>query len=269
MYLGADLQTCAETDVQGKLFPVGPIPHTPLATSTGLIGVDPGRCGLQIGRSLLVCTFWRQNAKTQVTTGVGYGDGVMPDTAPARGRLVVATPELRDPNFEGSVVLLLEHDDQGTLGVVLNRPSHTLVEDAMSSPPSAGGDGAGWNEVAVHPAVVFVGGPVRPNALIALAQIPQVIDSRRWQPLVGDLGVVSLSEGPISQAGSVAALRLFIGYAGWGPGQLQDEVDGGSWFVVDTAAEDTFSAQPEDLWRTVLRRQGGVFVTATTEPVLN
>lgn len=187
--------------------------------------------------------------------------------SPARGRLVVATPDLSDPNFDGTVVLLLEHEPQGSLGVVLNRPSELLITDAMTRSPSS--DETGWDDIADHPPVVFVGGPVRPNALIALARLSRVTDDDRWQPLSDDLGVLDIGEGPVDSVGDVTALRMFAGYAGWGPAQLEQEIQLGSWFVIEGQPTDGFITDPELLWRLVLRRQGGVFTTVTDNPVLN
>lgn len=179
----------------------------------------------------------------------------------------MATPDLADPNFDGSVVLLLEHDDEGCLGVVLNRPSPLPVHEAMSSPP--GGGEQSWDLVAAAPAVVFVGGPVRPNAVIALARIPTVLAPDRFEPVVDDIGVIDLSDGPIAHVGDLQSVRVFAGYAGWGARQLEEEIERGSWFVVDAQPSDCFSTTPMRLWRAVLRRQGGVFTTITDEPTMN
>lgn len=179
----------------------------------------------------------------------------------------MATPELEDPNFDGTVVLLLEHSPDGTLGVVLNRPSELELADAMSSPPTDGPQG--WDDIADPPSVVFVGGPVRPNAIIALARVPSVADPDRWEPVVADLGVIDVGNGLVPSVGTIAALRVFAGYAGWGAGQLEDEIDDGAWFVIPAQPADCFAAAPGGLWRAVLRRQGGVFTTATDTPVLN
>lgn len=191
----------------------------------------------------------------------------MAATGPGRGRLIVATPDLDDPNFDGTVVLLLEHGPEGALGVVLNRPSELPLDEAMSHAP--GGMTGAWADLADDPAVVFVGGPVRPNAIIALALVPQVADRSRWEPVVGPLGVVNVGDGPVTAVGDVRALRVFAGYAGWGAGQLEGEIEEGAWFVVDARPGDCFTADPEVLWRQVLRRQGGVFRTVTDNPVLN
>lgn len=187
--------------------------------------------------------------------------------APGRGRLVVATPDLDDPNFDGTVVLLLEHGPEGALGVVLNRASELALVEAMSGPPTR--DGRGWEDVADDPPVVFVGGPVRPNAIIALAVVADVADPSRWEPIADGLGVVNIGDGPLGEVGRIQGLRVFAGYAGWGAGQLEGEIEEGAWFVVEARPEDCFAAVPEELWHRVLRRQGGLFTTVTDNPVLN
>ena len=98
----------------------------------------------------------------------------------------MATPDLEDPNFDGTVVLLLEHGPGGALGVVLNRPSPLPVGEAMTAGPA--GPGTSWSDLATTPDVVFVGGPVQPNAVIALARVPEVSDNERWEPVFGDVG---------------------------------------------------------------------------------
>jgi putative transcriptional regulator len=186
---------------------------------------------------------------------------------PACGRLLVATPDLEDPNFALAVVLLLEHDAEGTVGVVLNRPSQLRVAEALPTPPA--GPGSSWEDLAAAPDVVFVGGPVQPNAVIALARVAEVTDPARWEPVLGDLGVIRLGEGPVPEVGEIRALRIFAGYAGWGAGQLDAELAEGSWFCVDAEVRDCTTAAPRKLWHAVLRRQGGVFASATDEPSLN
>lgn len=174
-----------------------------------------------------------------------------------RGRLIVATPDLADPNFSSTVVLLLEHGPDGALGVVLNRPSDLEVREAF----------ADWCPLVSSPPVVFVGGPVQPNAVIALARGGAGLDE--WEPVVGDVGVVNLGLDVEEAVGRLGALRIFAGYAGWGAGQLEAELASGSWFTVDAEPDDAFSDAPERLWRAVLTRQGGVFTTVTEDPSLN
>lgn len=184
---------------------------------------------------------------------------------PAVGRLLVATPDLNDPNFRTTVVLLLEHDTDGTLGIVLNRATEVALDDALSEPDDPFDTGA-WASRASNPPVIFVGGPVQTNALVALGRTAAAISHERWEPIMNEVGVLSLGGPPLED---LSGLRLFAGYAGWGPGQLDDEIVGGSWFVVDADPDDPFTADPSRLWWRVLRRQGGVFRTATDSPNLN
>ncbi|MGH8991067.1 MAG: YqgE/AlgH family protein [Acidimicrobiia bacterium] len=189
-----------------------------------------------------------------------------------RGRLLVATPELGDPNFERTVVLLLEHTPEGAVGVVLNRPSGTPLSEA-------GADWNGWDAFAAPPDVVFVGGPVARTAVIAVARSvdkpggsglsPEDNRPEGFQAVLGDLvGIIDLAVEPRG----VEAVRLFAGYAGWGGGQLEGELAAGGWFVLDALPDDPLSPEPEELWREVLRRQGGrlaLFATCPPDPSLN
>ncbi len=197
------------------------------------------------------------------------------DEGSLKGRLVVATPVLGDPNFARTVALVLEHGDHGALGLVLNRPS----EVALGAPLSR------WRELASPPGVLFVGGPVSREAVIGLARlagrgpgsgipgIPGIPGGARGvQPVVGDLNVVDLTADPDQLAPSVAALRIFTGYAGWGGGQLEAEIGQRAWFVVDAAPTDAFSSTPDGLWRDVLRRQAPAlrrFSLYPADPSLN
>lgn len=170
-----------------------------------------------------------------------------PVTGDLTGRLLVATPLIRDPNFERSVVLVLEHDsEEGAIGVVVNRPSDLEVEVAL-------GD---WRRVVSEPAVVFVGGPVSPEAAIALAEAPGA-DGTWFSPVLGALGTLDLGVDPDEVAGIVTRARVFSGYAGWNVGQLEGEIAEGSWFVVDPSPDDALGSRWADLWHDVLRRQGG------------
>jgi putative transcriptional regulator len=173
-----------------------------------------------------------------------------PDGPRLRGRLLVATPNIGDPNFDGTVILVLEHSDDGALGVVLNRPSDVHVAEHLP----------GWSDLVVSPQVVFLGGPVSPNAALCLARVDAEVDLDRegvWDPLVGPVGTVDLNRDPEEAAPGVAAVRIFAGYAGWGARQLEAEIADGGWFVVDADPSDALSPLPDDLWRQVLRRQTG------------
>lgn len=179
----------------------------------------------------------------------------MADTS-LRGRLLVSTPGLRDPNFDRTVVLVLEHDDEGALGLILNRPSATPVGEVLPA----------WDDVASDPSVVFVGGPVDGSAAICLGSCRPGATSAAIQAITPTLGVVDLDSDPGLLTHLVAYVRVFAGYAGWGGGQLDAEIEAGGWFVVDTLPGDAFTAAPGTLWRNVLRRQGGRLALVSTYP---
>lgn len=183
------------------------------------------------------------------------------------GRLLVATPALADPNFTRTVVLLLDHDQEGSLGVVLNRPSPVGVGDILEP----------WAELAGEPGVVFQGGPVSRDAALAVGVVPGEPreDGRPggsndgplgWRRVHGAIGLVDLEAPPELLAAELGALRIFAGYAGWGPGQLEREVEEGAWYVVDSEPGDVSSPAPEHLWRAVLRRQRGNLAMVATYP---
>jgi len=165
-----------------------------------------------------------------------------------RGRLLVATPDLEDPNFFRTVVLVLEHQAAGAMGVVLNRPS---TGTQVGAPLPA------WAALAAAPAVVFVGGPVQPEAAIGIARRVDRDDPDGFAPLFADLGTVDLERDPEAVTPRVDRVRVFAGYSGWGPGQLDQELDAGGWFQLAVDPSDLWSAEPEMLWRAVLRRQRG------------
>src|SRR4051795_5767162 len=141
------------------------------------------------------------------------------------GRLLVATPTLKDPNFDRTVVLLVAHETGGALGVVLNRATEVPVADVL-------GD---WGDLAGDPAVLFEGGPVQPESAICLARTRPQVKKRvtGFHQVSGALGTVDLWAAPDGLQGSVAGLRVFAGYSGWSPGHLEDEIPAGSWFVFD------------------------------------
>jgi len=162
-----------------------------------------------------------------------------------RGRLLVASPLLLDPHFTRTVVLLLDHGDEGAFGVVLNRPLPVGVDAVLP----------GWQGVVSHPDGLFQGGPVGLDGAIGLAVDPSgspVVDR-----LTGTFGLVDLDADPATVAGRFAGLRIFAGHSGWGGGQLEEEIGEGAWFVVPADPGDAFTATPESLWSRVLRRQGG------------
>jgi putative transcriptional regulator len=173
-----------------------------------------------------------------------------------RGRLLVATPDLRDPNFSRTVVLVLEHGAEGALGVVLNRPVDLLVDEVLPD----------WADRVSAPGCLFVGGPVSPSAAIGLGRGPDLPDA-----LFDGLATVDL-ELDGAPTPDLSALRIFVGYAGWAAGQLDEELEAGGWLVLDLEPGDPFTADPSELWVHVLRRQGGrtaIFALAPEDPSTN
>jgi putative transcriptional regulator len=169
---------------------------------------------------------------------------------PARGRLLVASPTLREPTFHRTVIAILEHTDEGALGVVVNRPGDVSLSDVV---PSVA-------DLASEPAVLFAGGPVEPQAAIALGMVPAgsaatVGPADGWRTVVPPLVTVDLDHDPLVLAAAMRELRVFAGYAGWGAGQLESEIAEGAWYVVDSLPLDPFFPAPERLWSAVLRRQ--------------
>jgi putative transcriptional regulator len=178
------------------------------------------------------------------------------DVAP--GTLLLATAELADPNFAHAVVLLLDVNDEGVLGVVLNRPSPVLVAEVLES----------WGDLCVEPEVLFRGGPVNPDGALAIALLRDADDVPvGFRSVVGRLGMVDLDTPVELLDGGLGGVRVYAGYAGWGAEQLRDEIAEGSWYVVAGQASDAFRADTTGLWRDVLRRQPGHLAWHTTRPV--
>ena len=161
-----------------------------------------------------------------------------------RGHLLVASPALIEPNFRRTVVLVGEHNEEGAVGVVLNRATDARVVEAV--PPLA--------QLAEEEDRLYVGGPVQPDSAVVIAEFDSpdaaellVFDSIGF--LIGDVDAES--------AGGVRRARVFAGYAGWGPGQLEAELALSSWIVERAVLEDVFTAAPDRLWNAVLLRKGG------------
>lgn len=157
---------------------------------------------------------------------------------------------LEDANFWRSVVLILEHTDTGALGLVINRPS---PEDSIPGLDE-------WVRLSAPPTVVFGGGPVDRDALIGLARAAQPSDGFAALPeatMPDGFGTVDLELAPEEVAAHFDGLRIFRGYAGWGAGQLDAELEVGGWIVVPAEPSDVFTDEPDELWRAVLRRQPG------------
>lgn len=173
------------------------------------------------------------------------------------GRLLVASPALTDPNFRRSVVIMLDHGEDGALGLVINRPLGVDVSAALPA----------WQPFATAPARLYRGGPVQLDSALGLCAVPgdseEPVGVKR---ILGSLGLVDLDTPPQVVAGGLAGLRIFAGYAGWENGQLEQEIKEGAWYVVEAEARDAFSEDPSVLWREVLRRQRGDLALVSTFP---
>ncbi len=163
---------------------------------------------------------------------------------PLRGQLLVATPWLNDPNFARTVVLILRHSEDGATGVILNRRSEEMAADHLPE----------WLDELEPEAMVFVGGPVEPEMAIGFTR-PEELNNP-------ESGLVNLTD----TVSGVGPVRVFAGYSGWGPGQLEEELTTDVWFVVPPKESDLFSRDPEALWSEVLNRQGGRLRMLSTYP---
>jgi putative transcriptional regulator len=172
-----------------------------------------------------------------------------------RGQLIIATPTLVDPNFDRTVVLIAEHTEDGAMGLVLNRPAETLVDEAVPD--------LAW--LTEDDERVWVGGPVAETAVIVLAEWED--PTRAGAIVEGDLGFVGAdADGPEELAGAIRRARVFAGHAGWGPGQLEEELAEDAWIVEPPRRDEIFSAEPESLWAAVLRRKGSRYALLATMP---
>jgi putative transcriptional regulator len=170
-----------------------------------------------------------------------------------RGQILIASPALLDPNFRRTVVLVTEHTEEGAAGLVLNRPSPATVVDVVP---------------ALQPIVdegeqVWLGGPVQPESVLVLGEFLDPDDAA--VPLFGRLGFPSLEE-PEQIVPATSRRRVFAGYAGWGAGQLEDELSRDDWILEPASHDDAFTDMPEELWRDVLRRKGGVYELVSRMP---
>ena len=180
----------------------------------------------------------------------------------AAGMLLLAGPKLTEPAFEGSVILLLDHDGEGALGVILNRPTEAVLGQALPQPVL---EGFGPAADAIRSTPLLEGGPVDSSQMLALVRWqPQWSDQderlRRVLPGMGLadlLGIAASGEGAADPAWRDVEVRAYVGYAGWGPGQLEREVEDEAWYVLPADPGDPFGPGLSDLWRRVVARQAG------------
>ncbi len=171
------------------------------------------------------------------------------------GRLLVAGPTLRDPNFARTVVLVARHEEDGALGVILNRPAEVTVGDAVPE----------LEEVLDGAEVMWVGGPVQPNGVVVLAEWDDPAPAASL--VAGDIGLLAARADVQELAGEARRARAYAGFAGWGPGQLDGEIEREDWILATALPQDVFCDTPDDLWSGVLRRLGGTYGLMASMPI--
>lgn len=182
---------------------------------------------------------------------------------PQPGELLVASPGDVAGYFARSVVLILDRDASGTLGVCLDRLSSFALAELLP----------GWENLVCPPERLFEGGPVSPNGAVCVARVADPDEEPPgWRRIFADVGLLHLDTPIEIVAGAYTDLRIFAGYAGWDAGQLENELVGGAWHRIPARLDDIFTARPEVLWRRVLRRQGNplaLYSTWSEDPQLN
>jgi putative transcriptional regulator len=172
-----------------------------------------------------------------------------------KGQLLIASPSILDPNFRRTVVLMTEHGEEGAMGLILNRAAETTVGEAVPDLAWLAGD-----------EIVHVGGPVAPQSVVVLAEFEE--PTRSALLVDDDLGFVPADvEDADALAEGLRRRRVFAGHAGWGPGQLEAEMEEDSWIVEPAVREDVFTDDPEELWSRVLRRKGREYALLSTMPM--
>ncbi|MGL4832529.1 MAG: YqgE/AlgH family protein [Propionibacteriaceae bacterium] len=181
---------------------------------------------------------------------------------PLPGDLLISSVAHHDPVFDGAVILLLDKDGDGALGVVLNQCSDLDLEAVLPE----------WAPYVSTPGGLFKGGPVGTDSAVCLASLaPGMIMPEGFRPVFADVGLV-LVDQPQNQINGYDQIRFYTGFVGWGPGQLGDEIDRGEWYIQPAQPADVFCQDPESLWRCVLRRipgEASFFSTWTPHPELN
>jgi putative transcriptional regulator len=176
---------------------------------------------------------------------------------PGRGDLLISEPFLNDPNFERTVVLICEHNDQGTFGLVLNKKTDLLLDDVLTDPVDYSG-------------VLNLGGPVEQNTLHFVHRKQQALegsielgDGLAWGGNFEQIKLL-LSTGQLQEAD----IQFYLGYSGWAEGQLREELDANSWFVKKgSTQQEVFEMSAEELWKSVLKTMGGKYKVFSNYPV--
>jgi len=172
-----------------------------------------------------------------------------------KGKLLIASPTLADPNFARTVVLVAEHGEEGAMGLVLNRPAEATVAEAAPQ----------LEELVDGEEPLFVGGPVQPTAVIVLAAFAD--PTAAGLLIRDDVGFLSAQEELAASRAATERTRVFAGHAGWGPGQLDEELENEDWIVEEPRPHELFPEDPETLWRDILTRKGGTFALVARMPL--
>ena len=171
------------------------------------------------------------------------------------GQLLLASPALMDPNFRRAVILVGVHSEEGAMGVVLNRPSEVTVSEAVPQ----------LEQTVAEQEPVYVGGPVQPSSIVFLAEF---LDPTPAGLLVlGRIGFPAPDAGIDELTEATARRRVFAGYAGWGEGQLDAELDQGDWIAHNAVPATSSPRRPEELWSSVLTRMGGSYALIARMPL--
>ncbi len=176
------------------------------------------------------------------------------------GTLLLANTDLLEPTFRRSVIYIVEHNDGGTLGVVLNRPSETAVYNVLPQ----------WAKLSTKPKTMFIGGPVKRDAALCLATLrvgadPEGVPGLRH--VAGRMAMVDLDAEPDLIGPLVEGVRIFAGYSGWTTGQLEGEIERDDWIVLSALPSDLLTGPRTDLWGAVLRRQPMPLAMLATHPI--
>jgi len=176
------------------------------------------------------------------------------------GTLLLANTDLLEPTFRRSVIYVVEHNDGGTLGVVLNRPSETAVYNVLPQ----------WAQLAAKPKTMFIGGPVKRDSALCLGLLRtgvQAQDLPGLRPVSGRLVMVDLDADPAVIEPHVEGIRIYAGYSGWTIGQLEGEIERDDWIVLSALPGDVLYDQRVDLWARILRRQPTSLAMLATHPI--
>ncbi|MEE3851936.1 YqgE/AlgH family protein [Gordonia sp. LSe1-13] len=196
-----------------------------------------------------------------------YSEGAegSPRDAPAArrvrpGTLLLAATDLLEPTFARTVIYVMEHNDAGSLGVVLNRMSQTAVHNLLPQ----------WADLSASPRALFVGGPVKQDAALCLGVVKLGADITGFEalrPVDGRVVLVDLDADPEELSAVLDGVRVFAGYSGWGVGQLDGELEQNSWILASALAKDLLAPTTTDLWGAVLRRQTWPTPLLATHPI--